>query len=161
MYSYTNQSACLLLLVVKGFASTYFVECAMAIAKNFKRLEAVGKGLRMLTPQCVRSYSCRSPLRPLCLLHICYDHWLLGCVAALMLSVKVMRYIIRISPCISALLSVLKKGRDLSARLDRKRLRAAIHEALYALKHFWLFDVSDRFYLRRVNMYALISNEIS
>ncbi|GJU15992.1 hypothetical protein Tco_1143958 [Tanacetum coccineum] len=46
--------------------------------------------------------------------------------AALMLFVEAVRYIIRTSPCIGALLSTLKKGRDFLAPFDRKRLRAAI-----------------------------------
>ncbi|GKA85459.1 hypothetical protein Tco_0807113 [Tanacetum coccineum] len=45
---------------------------------------------------------------------------------ALMLSVEAVRYIIRISPCIGALLSTLKNRSDLSVPFDRKWLRAAI-----------------------------------
>ncbi|GKC14749.1 hypothetical protein Tco_1011531 [Tanacetum coccineum] len=44
---------------------------------------------------------------------------------ALMLSVEVVRYIVRASPFIRALLSILKKRRDLSASLDKKLLSAA------------------------------------
>nr|GEY61206.1 hypothetical protein [Tanacetum cinerariifolium] len=46
--------------------------------------------------------------------------------AALMLSSEAARYIIRISPCTGALLSILNKGNDLSAPFDKKRLRGAI-----------------------------------
>nr|GEY04074.1 hypothetical protein [Tanacetum cinerariifolium] len=41
-YSHTNLSICLPLIVVIGFASTHFVECSIAIAKNLKPPRAVG-----------------------------------------------------------------------------------------------------------------------
>ncbi|GJY81432.1 retrovirus-related pol polyprotein from transposon TNT 1-94 [Tanacetum coccineum] len=199
MYSHTNLSACLSLIVVRGFASTHFMECSIGIAKIFKPLGAIGKGPRMLTPQLLTKYSwigviqlssslvltCRiffssidlfawtsistslvrcskvieasllnasayftlipsdvfdriavKALQGLfCLLQVFSDHWLLGCVAALMLSVKAIRYIIRTSPCIGAM-SISKSSTNFfiswsaasasaSTPLDRKRLRAA------------------------------------
>ncbi|GKA67594.1 hypothetical protein Tco_0767511 [Tanacetum coccineum] len=42
MYSHANFSTCLPFIVVSGFASTHFVECSTAIAKNFKPPGAVG-----------------------------------------------------------------------------------------------------------------------
>ncbi|GKF58329.1 hypothetical protein Tco_0171866 [Tanacetum coccineum] len=50
-YSHTNLSACLPFITVRGFASTHFMECSMAIAKNLKPPRAVGNGPRKLTPQ--------------------------------------------------------------------------------------------------------------
>ncbi|GKG02410.1 hypothetical protein Tco_0310046, partial [Tanacetum coccineum] len=47
-YSYTNLSACLPFITVRGFASTYFMECSTTIAKNLKPPRAVGKGPRIL-----------------------------------------------------------------------------------------------------------------
>ncbi|GJT79644.1 hypothetical protein Tco_1053986 [Tanacetum coccineum] len=50
-YSHTNLSGCLPFITVRGFASTHFMECSMAIAKNLKPSRAIGKGPRMLNPQ--------------------------------------------------------------------------------------------------------------
>ncbi|GJU71076.1 hypothetical protein Tco_1262481 [Tanacetum coccineum] len=49
--SHANFSACLPFIVVRGFASTYLVECSTAIARNFKFPGAVDRGPRMLIPQ--------------------------------------------------------------------------------------------------------------
>ncbi|GJU34593.1 hypothetical protein Tco_1182947 [Tanacetum coccineum] len=49
-YSHINLSACLSFITVRGFASTHFMECSMAIAKNLKPPGVVIKGPRMLTP---------------------------------------------------------------------------------------------------------------
>nr|GEW16607.1 hypothetical protein [Tanacetum cinerariifolium] len=47
-YSHTNLSMCLAFAVVRGFASIHFVECSMAIAKNFSPPGAVGRGPRIV-----------------------------------------------------------------------------------------------------------------
>ncbi|GJS83028.1 hypothetical protein Tco_0749569 [Tanacetum coccineum] len=164
MYSHINLSACLSLIVVRGFASTHFVECSIGIAKIFKPQGAIGKGPRMtsistslvrcskvieasllnasayftLNPSDVFDRIAVKALQGLfCLLQVFSDHWLLGCVAALMLSVKAIRYIIRTSPCIGAMSiskssinffiswSAASASASASTPLDRKRLRAA------------------------------------
>ncbi|GJS02266.1 hypothetical protein Tco_0318774 [Tanacetum coccineum] len=51
MCSHANFSSCLPFVIVKGFASTHFVECSTAMARNFKLPMALGRGPRMLTPQ--------------------------------------------------------------------------------------------------------------
>nr|GEX50074.1 hypothetical protein [Tanacetum cinerariifolium] len=105
-YSYTNLSACLPFITIRGFASTHFMECSMAIAKNLKPPGAIGRNLRVPPLRChqyvvklqseairyARSCSCRSPSKPL---------W-------------------------PSLLSTSKKGSYLSAPFNRKRMRAAI-----------------------------------
>ncbi|GJR22078.1 hypothetical protein Tco_0970605 [Tanacetum coccineum] len=53
MYSHTNLSACLPFITVRGFASTNFVECSTAIAKNLKPPGAIAKGVIQLSPSFV------------------------------------------------------------------------------------------------------------
>ncbi|GKE65588.1 hypothetical protein Tco_1519749, partial [Tanacetum coccineum] len=48
--SYTNFSACLPFTLVRGFASTHLLECSMAMARNFRLPEAVGRGPKILIP---------------------------------------------------------------------------------------------------------------
>ncbi|GJY40498.1 hypothetical protein Tco_0427768, partial [Tanacetum coccineum] len=55
-YSHTNFSTCLPLMVVRGLASTHFVECSTAIARNSKPPGAIGSGPIIWIPQWLKSY---------------------------------------------------------------------------------------------------------
>ncbi|GKG48938.1 hypothetical protein Tco_0513085, partial [Tanacetum coccineum] len=63
---------------VSGFASTPFVECFTAIARNFKPFEAVGRGPKMLTPKWLNGHTLPAAIAsfPAAFLAIdCYLHF--------------------------------------------------------------------------------------
>nr|GEY33997.1 hypothetical protein [Tanacetum cinerariifolium] len=97
--SHVNFSTCLSFVIVKGFASTYFVECSTVMARNFKLLVAAGRGHMMLTPQWLNVHVFPNAIASFPDTFVSIDcSW--RCVASLMLSAKAARYITNTSPLI-------------------------------------------------------------